>query len=247
MAMHQAVRRFLGVSSVPVFAVALLLMAGTAFGQDRTEAHVRDSNPGERFAVPVESSPPPSPRPSAEPSPPPSEPADGSSGSSQPRTAVPTNPGDHHGPQRQPPTRHGHGAGETGTVYYAPYYPFGYFGFASDWYDDVYGNMPGPGGQGSSEGPAPRDERGALDLDISPGRTQVFLDGEKIGTVDNFDGWPRYLWLPQGTYQLVFYLDGYKTLVRNMTIVPGMVIDMDDHMQRGPSTRPEDLVSAPPG
>jgi hypothetical protein len=82
---------------------------------------------------------------------------------------------------------------------------------------------------------------GALDLDISPGRTQVFLDGQNVGTVDDFDGWPQYLWLPRGTYDLAFYLDGYKTLARQVSVYPGLVIDMDDHLQPGASTRPEDL------
>ncbi|MCP4661949.1 MAG: hypothetical protein GY856_41630, partial [bacterium] len=48
-------------------------------------------------------------------------------------------------------------------------------------------------------------EIGALDLDIDPEEAQIYLDGELIGTADNFDGFPEFLWLEEGTYDLVFY------------------------------------------
>ncbi|HKH46080.1 MAG TPA: PEGA domain-containing protein [Thermoanaerobaculia bacterium] len=82
---------------------------------------------------------------------------------------------------------------------------------------------------------------GRLDLDVSPGRTQVYLDGQYLGIVDRYDGWPSYLWLEKGTYDLVFYLDGYKTLVRRVTIYPGAVLGLEDRLEPGPSVRPEDL------
>ena len=84
---------------------------------------------------------------------------------------------------------------------------------------------------------------GALDLDVWPARTQVYIDGEYVGVVDSFDGWPRYLWLEKGTYDVVFYLEGFKTLARQYSIYPGLVIDADDRLEPGESVRPEDLVS----
>lgn len=87
------------------------------------------------------------------------------------------------------------------------------------------------------------EDFGALDLDVSPARTQVFLDGQFVGTVDDFDGWPRYLWLEKGTYDLVLYLDGYKTDARQISVYPGLVIAIDDHMAPGDSVRPEDLAT----
>ncbi len=88
---------------------------------------------------------------------------------------------------------------------------------------------------------ARRDDQGALDLDLSPADTQVYLDGQYIGVVDDFDGWPQYLWLDPGTYDLVFYREGYKTLARQVTIYRGLVVDWTDRLDRGPSIRPEDL------
>ncbi len=84
---------------------------------------------------------------------------------------------------------------------------------------------------------------GALDLDVAPGRTQVWLDGRYTGTVDDFDGFPEYLWLDRGTYDLVLFLDGYKTVARQITVRPGSVMSIDDRLERGESVRPEDLAT----
>ncbi len=116
--------------------------------------------------------------------------------------------------------------------YYAPYGGYGY-----------YGNYGYGGYEGGGYGRYDRSDMGALDLDVSPGRTHVFVNGEDLGIVDKYDGWPGYLWLPRGTYDIAFYLDGYKTIARQITIYPGSVIDIDDHMEKGQSVRPEDLAS----
>jgi len=176
------------------------------------------------------------------------------------RTAHPTD-GDSGGePHRQPPTRTDrshHGSGGGGGYYggyYSPYYyPYGrYGGFWPSlfwwWWDDYYYPYPYPYGYGYGYGRGEpsyygRGNAGALDLDVSPGRTEVYVDGQYLGKVDAFDGWPRYLWLPKGTYDVVFYLDGYKTIARQITVYAGSVIDIDDRMEPGPSTRPEDLAT----
>ncbi len=66
---------------------------------------------------------------------------------------------------------------------------------------------------------------GALDLkNVKPKKTAVYLNGQYIGVTGDFDGYPSYLWLKKGTHQLVFYKDGYRTLAREYTIHPGVVI-----------------------
>src|SRR4029077_10516594 len=112
--------------------------------------------------------------------------------------------------------------------YYDPYY------YHPGYYDGGYG-----GGYGGYD----RSEPGAPDLDVSPGNTHVFVNGEDLGIVDKYDGWPGYLWLPRGTYDVAFYLDGYKTIARQITVSPGSVLDIDDKMEHGTSVRPEDLGS----
>jgi len=85
---------------------------------------------------------------------------------------------------------------------------------------------------------------GALSLDLSPSDAEVYLDGEYVGRVRDFSGWRNgYMWLKKGTYDIVFYKDGYRTLARQVSIYPGLVIKWDDKMERGQAVRPEDLPS----
>jgi|SRR6185369_1871742 len=190
----------------------------------------------------------------------------GSNGSSG-RTAIGS--GTHHGPNRQPGSHHGNGGfhgGHGGRGFYPyggygyGYWPGLYFGLGWGWGWDGWGGWDYPWGApyrygygyGSGYGYGPgygygdydhssRDDMGALDLDISPGDTEVYINGEKLGTVDDFDGWPQYLWLPKGTYDVVFYRNGYKTLSRQVSVYPGLVIDMDDRLEQGQSILPQDL------
>ena len=88
-----------------------------------------------------------------------------------------------------------------------------------------------------------RQSLGALDLDLRPETARVYLNGQPIGIADNFDGWPRYLWLDQGTYDLVFYREGFETIARQYSIYPGVIIDVEDQMVPGEATPPEDLIA----
>jgi hypothetical protein len=132
--------------------------------------------------------------------------------------------------------------------YRPPYYGPGYWGwgYPYSWY---WGSAWGPSVYYSS-GPRGRsvgyfddgDEAGALDLDLAPEKAEVYVDGRLVGRADDFDGFPTYLWLPRGTYDVVFYLDGYRTLARQYSIYPGLVIDVEDQMEPGESVRPEAMV-----
>jgi hypothetical protein len=84
---------------------------------------------------------------------------------------------------------------------------------------------------------------GALDLDVNPERAQVFLDGQYLGVCDDFDGFPDYLWLEPGTYDLVFFHEGYRTVAHQVTVRTGLRIDFNDRMVPGEAVRPEDLPS----
>jgi hypothetical protein len=82
---------------------------------------------------------------------------------------------------------------------------------------------------------------GALDTDVSPERAEIWVDGRKIGVADDFDGFPSYLWLEKGTYDVVIYLPGFKTISRQYSIYPGVVIDVEDRMEPGEAVHPLDL------
>lgn len=111
-----------------------------------------------------------------------------------------------------------------------------------------YGGYYGPYGPYGPTWSARRDNErmGALDLDLKPGDTEIWLDGQLIGIADRFDGWPGYLWLEEGDYHVVFYREGYRTIAREYRIHPGLVIDVVDRLDRGESVPPEQLVPPQP-
>ena len=86
------------------------------------------------------------------------------------------------------------------------------------------------------------DTPGALDLDVSPEKAQIFVDGDLVGVADNYDGFPTYLYLPPGTYEVAIFHPGYETIFRQYTIYPGAVIDVEDRMTRGVELHPHERV-----
>lgn len=83
---------------------------------------------------------------------------------------------------------------------------------------------------------------GALDLDVRPEKAEVYVDGRFVGVADNFDGFPSYLWLEPGTYEIAFYKEGYETVTRAVKVPPGTEIGFEDRMVAGTAVKPE----APP-
>lgn len=152
-------------------------------------------------------------------------------------------------PQRRQPNRsanrdRGHGHYHSGYYGGYPYryhhYRYGYYPYYgwSLWWGGWFPYYPV-----AAVYDRPQERYGALDLDISPEKARVYLDGQLIGVADNYDGFPSYLWLPEGTYDLVFYREGYETLARQYSIYPGVVIDVEDDLVRGEAKLPEDLFA----
>lgn len=81
---------------------------------------------------------------------------------------------------------------------------------------------------------------GALDLDVSPEKAQIYIDGDLVGVADDYDGFPTYLMLPPGTYEVAIFHPGFETIFRQYTIYPGAVIDVEDRMVRGQEVHPDD-------
>lgn len=113
--------------------------------------------------------------------------------------------------------------------------PYGYYG-PGGYYGPEYGGVAVYSGR-------VRPSMGAIDTDVWPAKAEVYIDGQYVGVVDNFDGFPRYLWLDEGTYDIAFYKPGFVTLARQITIRPGLVIDVEDRLTEGESVHPRDLAS----
>jgi hypothetical protein len=85
----------------------------------------------------------------------------------------------------------------------------------------------------------PSDPRaGAVDVNIKPSHAQVFVNGFYSGVIDDFDGFPRYLWLREGGYELAFYLQGYETMVHRVVVSRRKTLRLAGEMVPGKATRP---------
>ena len=124
---------------------------------------------------------------------------------------------------------------------YRPYYgSFGWYGgFGSFW---PYAYSPyhyGPYGWGSGQTGFASPYAGAVDINTRPKKASVYLDGELVGRVGSFDGFPRYLWLRGGSYRLAIFMDGYETLERDINVHAGVIIKINEELVPGTSKPPQ--------
>jgi hypothetical protein len=62
------------------------------------------------------------------------------------------------------------------------------------------------------------------------------VDGRFVGLAKDFDGYPGFLWLEDGSYEISLVRDGYVTFTDRIAIRPGNVIDLRLRLQSGLST-----------
>lgn len=109
-------------------------------------------------------------------------------------------------------------------------------GWAGGWYGPGgwgwYGPWYGPGWYPPASLAAAPLDVGVVDTDISPEHARVLLDGEIIGTADEFDGYPSYLFLKPGRYTLELTLRGYAPLSLTLEVVEGRFYPLDMKMER---------------
>ena len=108
--------------------------------------------------------------------------------------------------------------------WYGPGWGYGMGWYGPSWY--------GPGWYPAASYAAAPLDVGVVDTDISPEHARVFLDGELIGTADEFDGYPSYLFLKPGQYTLEFKLQGYAPLSLNLEVAEGRFFPLDMKLER---------------
>lgn len=83
---------------------------------------------------------------------------------------------------------------------------------------------------------------GYIDTDVEPEEAKVYLDGNYVGTADDYDGYPALLRVPLGSHKIEFRLEGYETFSQSLNINPGQLISIDFKMIKStekPSPKPE--------
>ncbi len=111
-----------------------------------------------------------------------------------------------------------------------------YGGWGGGWYGPGwwgwYGPWYGPGWYAPASWTAVPVDVGVVDTDISPEHARVHLNGELIGTADEFDGYPSYLFLKPGRYTLEFKLGGYAPVSLRLDVAEGRFFPLDMKLQR---------------
>lgn len=100
----------------------------------------------------------------------------------------------------------------------------GWWGWHGPWYGPAYGPAYVPVGS------AP--DLAVVDTDVSPEGARILLDGRLIGTADDFDGFPDYLYLQPGRYTLQLELPGYETETIQIDAEVGRLYKLDNDMRR---------------
>lgn len=80
---------------------------------------------------------------------------------------------------------------------------------------------------------------GALDLEIRPKDTEIYVDGQLVGLAKQYDGFPGHLWLEKGVYEVAFYRPGFETQTRTVKILTDLILDIELQMFEGQAVKPE--------
>jgi PEGA domain-containing protein len=74
---------------------------------------------------------------------------------------------------------------------------------------------------------------GAIDFDVTPETTEVYVDGTMRGQVDDFDGVPEKLYLRAGTHLIALKTPGGETVSRKVRIVAGHEMNLKLDLEGG--------------
>ena len=144
----------------------------------------------------------------------------------------------------------GHGFAGPRIGFVAPF--GGFYGFRGGFYSPYfYSFHGGPYLHGRYRGPeggmnltqARLMGWGAIDLNVKPGKAEVWVNGQYLGTARDFDGHPTYLWLKEGEHEVTIYRGGFETYEENVSITPGQVIKLKLKLEQGESQPPQPAVT----
>ncbi|MCI0613733.1 PEGA domain-containing protein [bacterium] len=125
--------------------------------------------------------------------------------------------------------------------YYSPYYYRPYLGFYGyGWGYPYYGYGFGyPAYSGYYYG------YGEVKLEVKPKDAQVFLDGDYVGTVDEFNSWYQRMNVEPGKHRIVIREQGYQPYRMDLRVLPGQSYKIKEQMHPGNDVIPDNEMRLP--
>lgn len=120
--------------------------------------------------------------------------------------------------------------------YFSPYYyPYG-FGLG---YGFGYGYGYGYGYGSPRYGGYYYRGYGEVRAEVKPKEAKVYVDGDYVGEVDDFDGWWQRMELEPGRHRIVFRAPGYRPYAVTLRVLPGQDYHIKQQLQPGDDTIPD--------
>jgi hypothetical protein len=136
------------------------------------------------------------------------------------------------------PGGHGGRSVVVGGFYGYPYYGVGFYGpFWDPFFYGYAGVYLGPEG-GLDMGAAMVAGYGAIDMNVKPGAAEVWVDGKYVAEARDLDGYPSYLWLPEGVHKVAVYRGGYALFEEGVEVRRGFKTDLKVRLEKGESEPP---------
>lgn len=139
--------------------------------------------------------------------------------------------------------RGGRGGGGARPVVAGAHYGYPYWGmgfYAPSWDPFFYGYAgvyPGPEG-GLDMGAAMVAGYGAIDMNAKPGGAEVWVDGKYVAEARDLDGYPSFLWLPEGVHNVAVYKGGYALFEEDIEVRRGFKTEVKVRLEKGESEPP---------
>jgi PEGA domain len=132
--------------------------------------------------------------------------------------------------------------------YHYPYYyhPFsGFYGFG--WGYPYYGYGYGYGGYGYGYPYYSGNYYGygEVRLEVKPKEAQVFLDGDYVGSVDDFNSWYQRMNVEPGKHRIVMRAQGYQPYTMDLRVLPGQTYKIKEQMHPGNDAIQENEMRLP--
>jgi hypothetical protein len=113
--------------------------------------------------------------------------------------------------------------------FWAPYYPYPYYGYGYPYW--AYNDS---------------STDGSLKTEITPKEAQVYVDGYYAGVADDFDGAFKRLHATPGGHAITLHLEGYRTVTQNLYVRPDSTVKVKETMEKLAPGQVSEPVPVPP-